>query len=311
MTAITNKRAIPNRAKNLFALLYFRLNFDLSNTSDQILELDLLRDNAKKELLYIVTYTIEQKFLELSSTNFQSQNSELILIDILTRATKAFLLKYYGFALDINSSLILSSFYTRAILEDSLLLIDIPFNTIRNENPKIFYTTFSPIYSSVSFNFIEALLDNLVIKISTAVLQIVNNELSSIYDIRQTLYRAEFLSVRNIERFKNNLAWTTRFNNYVLGPRNLYNSQCEIFVVRTAGVQTKTIYANNLLSLNNLEKLPLATINSLELKDFIVSRVDEIFYFLGNSVRYTLTAVVGRVIGLIWRGIIDGLKKKP
>ena len=73
MTAITNKRAIPNRAKNLFALLYFRLNFDLSNTSDQILELDLLRDNAKKELLYIVTYTIEQKFLELSSTNFQSQ----------------------------------------------------------------------------------------------------------------------------------------------------------------------------------------------------------------------------------------------
>jgi hypothetical protein len=107
------------------------------------------------------------------------------------------------------------------------------------------------------------------------------------------------------------LAWTTRFNNYVLGPRNLYNSQCEIFVVRTAGIQTKTIYANNLLSLNNLEKLPLATINSLELKDFIVSRVDEIFYFLGNSVRYTLTAVVGRVIGLIWRGIIDGLKKKP
>ena len=132
MTAITNKRAIPNRAKNLFALLYFRLNFDLSNTSDQILELDLLRDNAKKELLYIVTYTIEQKFLELSSTNFQSQNSELILIDILTRATKAFLLKYYGFALDINSSLILSSFYTRAILEDSLLLIDIPFNSLYN-----------------------------------------------------------------------------------------------------------------------------------------------------------------------------------
>ena len=35
------------------------------------------------------------------------------------------------------------------------------------------------------------------------------------------------------------------------------------FCCSNGKLQTKTIYANNLLSLNNLEKLPLATINSL------------------------------------------------
>jgi Na+/H+-translocating membrane pyrophosphatase len=37
--------------------------------------------------------------------------------------------------------------------------------------------------------------------------------------------------------------------------------------------------------------------------------VDEVIYFFGSGIRYTLTSVVGQVIGLVWRGIIEGLKK--
>ena len=39
------------------------------------------------------------------------------------------------------------------------------------------------------------------------------------------------------------------------------------------------------------------------------SRLDETIYRLSNGLRFTLTSVLGRIIGLIWRGIIEGLKK--
>jgi hypothetical protein len=53
----------------------------------------------------------------------------------------------------------------------------------------------------------------------------------------------------------------------------------------------------------------LITLVGIEATDFLISRTDEASYFFGSSVRYTLTSIVGQVIGLVWRGIIEGLKK--
>jgi hypothetical protein len=61
--------------------------------------------------------------------------------------------------------------------------------------------------------------------------------------------------------------------------------------------------------LSHLRRLPLLTLVSIEAKDFLVSRFDELFYFFGSTARYTLKSVIGQVIGLIWRGVIEGLKK--
>ena len=69
------------------------------------------------------------------------------------------------------------------------------------------------------------------------------------------------------------------------------------------------IYANRSEELVQLRKVPLVTVTLIELLDFTSSRFDEIFYTIGNSLRYTLTSVVGQVIGLVWRGVIEGLKK--
>jgi hypothetical protein len=69
------------------------------------------------------------------------------------------------------------------------------------------------------------------------------------------------------------------------------------------------IYANRSEELIQLRKLPLVTVTLIEFLDFTSSRFDELFYTLGNGLRYTLTSVIGQVIGLIWRGVIEGLKK--
>ena len=61
--------------------------------------------------------------------------------------------------------------------------------------------------------------------------------------------------------------------------------------------------------MNSLKNVSLVTITFLELKDFVISRLDEFIYVTSKGVRFTLTSVFGQVIGLVWRGIIEGLKK--
>ena len=140
-------------------------------------------------------------------------------------------------------------------------------------------------------------------------MQIIITEFSLIYNIRQVLYKSKFLSLRNIERFKNNLAWQNRLNLYVNYPKNLYNSQYGIWIIRLKGIYYRVIYANRSAKLVELRKTALLTITLVEFQDFAITHIEEILYLIGDRFRYTLTVTIGQFIGLIWRGIIDSLKK--
>ena len=131
---------------------------------------------------------------------------------------------------------------------------------------------------------------------------------SSVYAFRQTLYRSKFLSLRNFERFKNNLSWQLITKTYIQRPIDLYNNRYEILILRTNGIFCRTIYANRSKEINSLTNFPLLTITFVELRDFLIGRLDETIYFVSKGVRFTLTSILGQVIGLIWRGVIEGLK---
>jgi hypothetical protein len=47
----------------------------------------------------------------------------------------------------------------------------------------------------------------------------------------------------------------------------------------------------------------------IEGRDFLISRLDEALFIISKGVPFTLTSVIGQFIGLIWRGVIEGLKK--
>ena len=140
-------------------------------------------------------------------------------------------------------------------------------------------------------------------------MQVLINEFSFIYDIRRSLYKSNFLSLRNIERFKNSLAWQNRLNLYVKRPKNLYSSQYRIWTIRLNGIYFRRIYANRSTKLVTLPRISLLTITVVEIQDFISIRLAELVYLLGDRIRYNLTFTVGEFIRLLWRGIIDGLKK--
>ena len=307
----TYKRNLIRKFSNVFARLQYKINFDINNTSSFLLATDLLRDNSKRRLLKLVATNVETVFLEILSgeqklTSIQSQS---IVFSLIKKTTQEFLTSCYGYPINLNNNIVKDSFYTKLILRDEVILLNVPLQILGKENSKLFRSIFVPIYTRAYDSFIEALLDNLIVELSNAVMFIIINEFSFIYEVRKKFYRSNFLSLRNVERFRNNLSWQSRIKNFIKRPADIYNSQQGIWIIRTTGIYYRIIYANRSSELVKLRHLSLITLVSIEVKDFLISRLDEIIYFFGSSVRYTLTSVVGQVIGLVWRGIIEGLKK--
>ena len=308
---ISKRKDINHRFTSIFARLHYKINFDINNTSSFILATDLLSDSSKVQLFRIVTVNVENIFRKLVDEDIviTAKRSRAISFSLIKSVIQDFLMVHYGYKINIHSDIIKNSFYTKQVLVDQQILLSVPFHALINENAKSFRTLFFPVYNVAYFSFSEALIDNLIVEIANAVMFIILNEFSFIYEVRKCLYRANFLSLRNVERFRNNLNWQCRIKYFIKKPADLYNNQQGIWVIRTTGIYYRMIYANRSNDLMNLEHFSLLTLFTIETKDFLVSRVDEFLYFFGNSIRYILTSVIGQVIGLIWRGIIEGLKK--
>lgn len=296
------------RADKLFVQLHYKLLSNLKNKGNFLLSTDILRDVVKRDLLRLIILNIETKFLLLVKNDTVSFDSKVHLFELVKSSTEDFLSSCYGSKVNIKLSVILRCVYFQFLLENSNILLEVPFLELLNSNTKIFRKKFDPIYTLSSDKFIEVLFDNLIIEISNCVMQIVINEFSFINSFRKLLYRSNFLSSRNFDRFRNSLAWQNRIKHYIQYPKNLYNCQYGIWVIRSKGIYYRVIYADRSNKLFTLTTYSLITVTIIEIFDFLSSRIDELLYLLGDSIRFTLGRTIGKFVGIFWRGIIEGLK---
>jgi|TARA_B110000003_G_scaffold266017_1_gene292467 hypothetical protein len=296
------------KVDRLFIRLQSKLSSDLRNKGNFLLSTDILRDVIKRDLLRIVVLNIETKLLDLIKKDLDSFDDKSMLIDLVRLSTEDFLTNCYGSKVNIRTTIVSCSLYSQLLIENSNIILKVPFLELLNLDTKVFQKTFDPIYTVASDKFLEVLFDNLIIEISNCVMQIIISEFSIINSIRQVLYRSNFLSSRNFDRFRNSLSWQTRLKRYVNYPKNLYNCQYGIWIIRSKGIYYRTIYANRSEKLFNLETHSLVTVTIIEIYDFLSSRIDEILYLLGDSIRFALGTTIGKFIGIFWRGIIEGLK---
>ena len=302
------------RVGQLFVTLYYKYKRDACffNRSKVLLALDLLRDGIKRELLQTVTVTVEEQFLAVLK---RVQLGELkhipeeILMHILQNSTKRFFIQYYGYSIAINPNIFKKSLYVRSLFEDADLLVKVPLFSLIEDTSPAFKTTFLPLYKKATNRILEILFDNLIINVSEAIVRIILSDFLIVRDIQQNWFRSNFLSTRNLERFKNNLAWQDRKATYLKRPTLIYNNEYETWILTSDGFYIQTIYANRLSQLLKLNRSSLAIINYVEFQDFLLCRIDETVFFASQSTRYLLTSVIGQTIGLIWKGIIETLKE--
>ena len=306
-----NEKGLQGKTASLFVRIYQRLNAPLDNKTNALLGTDLLRYEVKQYLFKRVTLSTEEAFLDLiktGQTSVSSSESKLILLKIISISTEIFLTRYYGIKIKIDDAAFLRIPAIQAISNDSDMLLSVLFSSLLNPKAPIFRSTFLPIYKSVNISLLDALFDNLIIAMTNGIMAVIINEFVLVSDIRQNLYKSNFLSVRNIEQFKNKLAWQSQVQRYIARPKNLYNSEYEIFVIRADGIYTRSIYANRIDELLTLNNFSIFFINYIELQDIVVAKSNRAILLIGKTTQYFFTSIIGRVIGLIWKGVIDGLK---
>ncbi|MCS6815438.1 MAG: DUF3685 domain-containing protein, partial [Cyanobacteria bacterium] len=153
----------------------------------------------------------------------------------------------------------------------------------------------------------ELLLDNLVIMVANAVMQPLLNRFAGVDVIKRDFYDRRLVSTRELARFRNDLSWKYRLNQYVSEPSDIFQSQFSILVFGDRGIKKTTIYANRDQELAVLQGIPALVTLGLELRDAVAPRIKAAIAFLGSGLVYVLTDILGRGIGLIGRGIIKGI----
>ena len=322
----------PVRGSELQAVLFNatakRLqSSSLANLSGMPLEIDILRVGKKRELIYLVLQKLEEIIDDLRLSGIKptevSEKRSYILNQLWQETLTDFIGKSYRlraiegnvFSTDIEEDkgievvplLLRDAPIVGKFILDRIPLVEEFLNHLLFQFPLIIdNVSFAP-GTIEAMQRAETLLQNLVISIANATMQPLLNNLADVEDLKRSFYDRNLISTREIERFRNSLSGRYRWEQYIGEPKAVFESNFWLLAVSDRGIQKVLIYAPRRQELTKLSGLQLTVTLVLETRDAIAPGVRAVVSFIGSGVVYLLTQVVGRGIGLIGRGVVQGI----
>lgn len=300
----------------LFDITAARLQTSLRNLTEVPLEIDILKEEKKRELLYTILRQLEDTLEDLRASQVSPEQLEeksmAILLDLWQDATTDFFGKYFTIPvnnqpIEIVNFLLLDADIVQAGILDKIPLVPEFLTHLLFQTPLTIDDDSYAVGTVEAMARMEILLQNLAIQIGNAVMQPLLNRFGNIETIKRSFYDKRLLSTREIERFRNNLSWRYRMERYFSEPKAIFESRYYLFALTEGGISRTSIYAPRNQELAELSGISLAVTLALEARDAIAPRFRSAISFLGSGVVYLLTEVVGRGIGLIGRGIVKGI----
>ena len=126
-------------------------------------------------------------------------------------------------------------------------------------------------------------------------------------ELRRYLLLPDLLSTRNLERLRNQLNTQQRWQTWWERPRALYESRRVLLTLGDGGVSSVNLVEPRDDELRQLGWAQQLITLSLETRDALAPQVQGLVRGLGNLLVVLLTQVLGRAIGLVGRGILQGM----
>lgn len=316
-----------NIQTGLFEAIIAKLHSNLINFSGLPMEIDILRGYKKQELIYIALCKFEDILDELRSTSILKEEipkqRDEIVHNLWELTSQVFLDEYYQ--LEVTNPIGIVNYLSEKIRVEVMPVLlneaDNVHKFILDKIPLveelIAYLLFEVplVVDNVSFaagtpeamKRSEALLQNLLISVANGVIQPLLNNFAHVEEIKAYFYDQQLLSTRDIEKFRNRLSWKYRIEQYVREPKAIFESNFFLFVLNERGIKRISIYSPRRYELGQLSGIPLTVTLLLEARDAIAPGIRATVSFVGSGIVYLLTQVIGRGIGLIGRGIIQGV----
>jgi len=297
--------------KTIFERVVTDIQISLTNRSKIPLEIDILRLPVQKSLCHIILKRLSETIKQVPIANTLDQNYETYLTSIWSWATCNFFEQHYG-ELNLEETARLQNIIT----QESTIIQQNIFQYIYGVSELFAYLLGTPglRIDNISYQSddpeaiaqIELILHNLIIQLANGVMQVILNNFYDLELFKYQLYKSEYKSDRALARFRNQLSWRYRQAKYFDHPQNIFESRYRLFVLNN-GIRTTWVYAPRKSELERLSGLPWITTIVIEIRDAIAPLVKQIIAFTGSGVVFVLTQVIGKALGLIGRGIIQGV----
>lgn len=293
-----------------------QLPLQVENLTSIPLELDILQPLKRQELLSLSQRQLETTINELKAFRITPEQLPANFLSILGEMWRSITLSFFSkycqpkseFSLEQIQALL--EVYQPIITKEKLA--NIPFVTclfhyLLFANPLMVNQKTYAFGSPEANQYSDLYGQNLVIQLANSTMVFILNYFADHEAIKIALYEESMLSSRQVARFRNDLAWYYQFRRYWLNPKQIFESQHTLFYLTPQGIVTNQVYAPRQRELEQLRAIPWFVTIVLEGRDALSPRLRSVIEFLGNGMVFLLTQVVGRAIGLVGRGIIQGI----
>ena len=155
--------------------------------------------------------------------------------------------------------------------------------------------------------YLEQLLANWLVRSAELISSDVLSSCASWPELRRYLLQPELLATRNLERLRNQLNAQQRWNSWFVRPIALYESRRSLFSLQTGGIGLVDLTEPRDAELRDLGWVQQLVTLSLETRDALAPQLQSLIKGFGDLFVVLLTQVVGRSIGLVGRGIRQGM----
>ena len=126
-------------------------------------------------------------------------------------------------------------------------------------------------------------------------------------ELRRYLLVPELLSTRNLERLRNQLNAQQRWSNWLERPVAVYESRRPLLTIDVGAITLRQQTEPRDQELRQLTWSQQLVTLALETRDALAPQLHSLIQGVGRVVVVLLTEVVGRAIGLVGRGIVQGM----
>lgn len=301
-------------AQAAIAATRLQLQGGIANSTTWPLAFDILQTQPRQELLYAAlaefeTLLAELQFLQTSLEQLPEERPQL-LRQLWQQTLLRFFGKYYSPA---STADLLDNIVSEATTTQTALLARIPLVTellayCLYEEPleieNVPYRAESPEARTRA----AVLLGNLTLAIADAVMQALLNAFSDAPSFRSgRLLQQQYLATRELDRFRNSLSFRYIQDELFAEPKAIYEDRHRLLSVREGRIKGIAIYAPRRLERSQLRGIRAGVRLGLEVFDAVSPRLQAVIAWLGSGVVYVLREVIGRGLGLIGSGIIQGV----
>ena len=307
--------------KEIWKVIYKRvkekLQGDLINSTDELVALfslnDIKRLNLLKTLLNEFSIVINKLDSKIDQGKGFDINLQLLTPELRTNTLRNFidsydLLQKDGVEVSISEFLVNNSMFD--ILDDELPSIDLIIDPILNNKPILIDGQYLTPEDPRAVIQLEMLILNWIFRTAELVSEEIISSCSEWPELRKYFLNKELISTRELERKRNHINTRNQIQNIFKKPVRLYESKRSYYTVRNNMVERIIILEPRDDELRKLDWVQRQIAFIVELRDALAPQFQAIIQYLGDLLVLILTKVVGRSIGLIGRGIAQGMGKK-